>query len=40
MRYMHLSPTRLDLAIGLLDRALSRPAQGSELGETVEKGGS
>ncbi len=40
MRYMHLSPTRLDLAIGLLDRALSRPAQCPEVGETLEKGGS
>jgi integrase len=33
MRYMHLSPTRLDAAIGLLDRALRAP----EVGETLEK---
>ena len=33
MRYMHLSPTRLDAAIRLLDRALDGP----EFGETVEK---
>jgi integrase len=33
MRYMHLSPTRLDAAIGLLDRAL----EVSEVGETLEK---
>jgi integrase len=35
MRYMHVSPTRLDAAIGLLDRALGRP----EVGERVEKVG-
>ena len=34
MRYMHLSPTRLDAAIGLLDRALGRP----EVGDILETG--
>ncbi|MFO0640670.1 MAG: site-specific integrase [Polyangiaceae bacterium] len=34
MKYMHLSPTTLDAAIGLLDAAWTRPA----VGETVEKG--
>jgi hypothetical protein len=32
---MYVSPTRLDAAIGLLDRALARP----EVGERVEKVG-
>jgi hypothetical protein len=36
MKYMHVAPTRLDAAIGLLDRA-SGVAAG--FGETVEKGG-
>lgn len=35
MKYMHLSPTTLDAAIGLLDVAFTRPG----LGETVEKVG-
>lgn len=33
MKYMHLSPTTLDAAIGLLDRAFTRP----ESGEGLEK---
>jgi site-specific recombinase XerD len=37
MRYMHLSPTRLDAAIGLLDRALGRPEPAPEVGEVGEK---
>jgi hypothetical protein len=28
MKYMHLSPTTLDAAIGLLDAAFKRPAVG------------
>ena len=35
MKYMHLSPTTLDAAIGLLDVAFMRPG----LGETVDKAG-
>lgn len=35
MKYMHLSPTTLDAAIGLLDRAFVRPISG----ETLEKAG-
>jgi site-specific recombinase XerD len=38
MRYMHVSPTRLDAAIGLLDRALLR-SEWPEVGEKVEKVG-
>jgi site-specific recombinase XerD len=37
MRYMHLSPTRLDAAIGLLDRAFGRPEPAPEVGEVGEK---
>jgi integrase len=38
MRYMHLSPERLDVAIGLLDRALGAPGA-SKVGETLEQVG-